>query len=117
MEVIDPVLPGPDTGEGVPATDQQVARVQAQPDVADLQGALDLPNCLQVGAGVVVQRRLIAAPAAPLGDPRNPFAEAPPAGVVPTEAVIARGRAGPAPAFRRAGVGQRWLRTRPRVGH
>src|SRR5437870_2277327 len=117
MEVINPVFPGPDTGERVAATDQQVACVQAQPDVADLQGALDLPNCLQVCAGVMVQRRLIAALAAALGDPRKAFAEPPPARVVPAQAVIPRGRAGPAPPFRRAGVGQRWLRTRPGVGY
>src|SRR3989441_3005905 len=117
MEVIDAVLPGPYTGEWVPTTDQQVACVQAQPDVTHLQGALDLPNCLEVSAGVVVQRRLIAALAATLGDLCNPFAEPPPARLVPTQAVIPSRRAGPAPPFGRAGVGQRWLRTRPGVGY
>src|SRR5579872_7330592 len=65
VHVVDPRSPIVHRSPRVPAAEQQVSRVEAEPDRGELEHLLDLPRGLDVGAGLVVEGRLVAPLAAP----------------------------------------------------
>ena len=81
--------------------------VQAQPDVRDLEQALDLPLRLDERRRVVVEGRLEAAVSAAFHRDRQPDREPPPAGVVETDRGVECRPAGQRRARRRARIGER----------
>jgi hypothetical protein len=76
VHVVDPWPEVPQRRDGVAAPDDEVARVEAELGVGEVQHALDLPRCLDEGARLVVEGRLVAAVAAAVKDPGEPVGEA-----------------------------------------
>src|SRR5581483_257843 len=90
MYLVDPRRPVPDRRDRLTAAEQQVAGVEADPDVGELEQALDLPLRLDVRRRVVMERRLVTALAASGDSARDSLRETTPAGVVQADARIER---------------------------
>src|ERR1700687_5280769 len=102
MHVVDPVAPRLHPLDRVTAADQQVAGVQAEADVTDIERPLDLPHRFKERAGVVMQCRLVAALAAALDHPGDALTKPAPAGVIPPDAAGPRRRGRPVASLPRA---------------
>src|SRR6185312_12069705 len=55
MDMIDPAGPGTKRRHRIAAPEEQVAGVEAKPNVTDLEQPLDLPLGLNIGGGMVVK--------------------------------------------------------------
>ena len=88
VQVVDPRTPVVHRGNGVTTGHHQVARIEAEPHVRQLEHLLDLPGSLHVAAGLIVERRFVTSVHAVLKDAGKAIGEQPPFGVRPPKAAV-----------------------------
>ena len=101
VHVVDALTPVAKRLARIAATESEVARVEQQADVRQLEHALDLPRRFDERRGVVVERRLEAAVARQVGGPRDTFGQPAPARGVEPDRLIRSGAARELRALRR----------------
>ena len=88
VDVVDPTRPLMRQARRVATADVEVTGLKANADVAQLHRGFDLPGCLDVGARLGVQSRLVAAVATARHNRTQPLAEAGPALRVEAEGAV-----------------------------
>src|SRR5204862_6488282 len=106
---VDPAAPALQRRGGIAPAEREVAGVEQQADVGELEQALDLPRCLDVRRRVVVERRFESSGPCELGSPGYAVGQPAPAVLVEADRAVRRGAPWKADALGRARVGQHGL--------
>src|SRR5579884_1059864 len=112
VQVVDPPVPLAHRRQRIAAAEKEVAGVERDAHVGQLEHPLDLPRRLDIGRRVRVEGRLIPPLAAAIREPIERRREALPVALVPAEAAFLLGHAGMRGTRRGPGVRDR----RPRRG-
>src|SRR5947209_5099686 len=118
MQVIDPLPPFAHRAYRFAATEQKMPGVEAESDRSQLEHLFDLPGRLDVGAGLVVEGRLVSTLAAAPRGHLHALGESPPRLVVEAQGTVRRGLtgAGSTPVAADVGEGGFWLHAVFRTG-